>query len=291
MTPTPDSRVDSAVDATIVAVSRDSPPASGIVFRARCFGCAAVLLLGALLAPRGAIAAAAPAATQVDGGAAASAVPDDAALRPFKAEFVLDWKGIDAASATLELTRQAGNHYTYVSRNTARGLFRAVLPGELMQTSQLLVEAGQVKPLSYRGDDGTADTRRDVSLDFDWERLRVTGTAEQKPVDLAAQAGVQDIMSVQIALIVDLLAGRKPAMYTLVDTNRIKEYLYSGEGSARLDTTLGPLETQIWSSRRPGSDRVTRVWYAPSLGYVPVKAERRRGEKLEWSMQLVKLQR
>ena len=42
-----------------------------------------------------------------------------------------------------------------------------------------MVEDGQVKPLSYRGDDGTADTRRDVSVDFDWERLRVSGTAER----------------------------------------------------------------------------------------------------------------
>jgi len=230
---------------------------------------------------------------------AAATTPDaegDAAaanglLRPFKAEFALEWRGMNAASASLELTRQAGGHYTYVSRNTARGVFRAVLPGELIQTSRLLVEAGQVRPLSYRGDDGSPDQRRDVSLDFDWERQRVTGTAETKPVDLALQSGLQDIMSVQIALIVDLLDGRTPSMYTLVDKNRIKEYLYSGEGTARIDTVLGPLDTVIWSSRRPGSDRVTRVWYAPSLGFSPVRAERRDGDKLEWAMRLVTLRR
>jgi Protein of unknown function (DUF3108) len=222
-----------------------------------------------------------------DGGTAG----DDGGLRPFKAEFALEWRGMNAASASLELTRQAGGHYTYVSRNNARGVFRAVLPGELTQTSRLLVESGQVRPLSYRGDDGSPDQRRDVALDFDWERQRVTGTAETKPVDLALQSGIQDIMSVQIALIVDLLGGRKPSMYTLVDKNRIKEYLYSDDGTARLDTALGPLDTVIWSSRRPGSDRVTRVWYAPSLGYAPVRAERRDGDKLEWAMRLVSLQR
>jgi len=212
-------------------------------------------------------------------------------LQPFKAEFVLEWRGMNAASASLELTRQAGSHYSYVSRNNARGVFRAVLPGELIQTSRLLVEAGQVRPLSYRGDDGSPDQRRDVSLDFDWERQRVTGTAETKPVDLALQSGLQDIMSVQVALIVDLLEGRKPSMYTVVDKNRIKEYLYTGEGTARIDTTLGPLDTVIWSSRRPGSERVTRVWYAPTLGFAPVRAERRDGDRLEWAMRLVALRR
>jgi hypothetical protein len=247
----------------------------------------AVALLLACLAAAWAPQVGASTATVGEG----SATDADGVLRPFKAEFALEWRGMNAASASLELTRQAGGHYTYVSRNTARGVFRAVLPGELVQTSRLLVEAGQVRPLSYRGDDGSPDQRRDVSLDFDWERQRVTGIAETQPVDLALQSGLQDIMSVQIALIVDLLGGRKPSMYTLVDKNRIKEYLYTGEGTARLDTVLGPLDTVIWSSRRPGSDRVTRVWYAPSLGFAPVRAERRDGEKLEWAMRLLTLRR
>ncbi len=220
-----------------------------------------------------------------------AATGNDGKLRPFKAEFVLEWRGMNAASASLELTRQAAGHFTYISRNSARGMFRAVLPGELIQTSRLRIEAAGVRPLSYRGDDGSADSRRDIALDFDWAQQRVSGTAETQPVDLPLQPGVQDIMSVQIAVIVDLLEGRTPTTYTLVDKNRIKEYLYADDGSARLDTAVGPLDTVIWSSRRPGSDRVTRVWYAPSLGYSPVKAERRDGKKLEWSMRLVKLDR
>jgi hypothetical protein len=98
-------------------------------------------------------------------------------------------------------------------------------------------------------------------------------------------------MSVQIALIVDLLEGRRPTGYTLVDKDRIKDYVYTDEGKAQVGTVLGSLDTVVWSSHRPNSDRVTRVWYAPSLGFAPVKAERRRGERLEWSMRLVSLQR
>jgi hypothetical protein len=235
--------------------------------------------------------AAAPAAASAGAGAAGAEATAGRALRPFKAQFVLEWKGMNAASASLELTREGGGDFTYVSRNTARGVFRAVLPGELVQTSRLRIDAGQVRPLSYRGDDGSPDTRRDVSLDFDWERQRVTGTAETKPVDLALQSGLQDIMSVQIALMVDLLEGRKPSTYTLVDKDRIKEYLYSDEGGARIDTAIGALDCVVWSSRRPGSDRVTRVWYAPSQGYAPVRAERRDGDRLEWAMRLGSMQR
>ncbi len=212
-------------------------------------------------------------------------------LRPFKASFVLEWKGMNAATASVELAAQDDGSWRYGSRNNARGVFRAVFPDELTQVSRLQVESGQVRPLSYRGDDGSADKSRDIALDFDWNRRRVTGVAEKKPVDLELQAGLQDVMSVQIALIVDLLAGRKPTGYTLVDKDRIKDYVYTDEGKARVTTALGALDTVVWSSHRPNSDRVTRVWYAPSLGYAPVKAERRRGDRLEWSMRLTSLQR
>ena len=242
---------------------------------------AAALIAVALLAPGRALAAD---ATSPAESAAAS-------LQPFKAAYMLEWKGMDAATASLELTHQADGQWSYVSRNNARGIFRAVFPGELTQVSRLRVEAGGVRPLSYRGDDGSSDKAKDIALDFDWARRRVTGTAERKPVDLEVHPGVQDVMSVQIALIVDLMAGRQPSGYTLVDKDKVKDYVYAGEGKARVATTLGTLETVIWASHRPNSDRVTRVWYAPSLGYLPVKAERRRGSKLEWSMRLVSVQR
>lgn len=242
---------------------------------------AATLLAMAALVSRPALSA--------DG--AAPTEPAVATLQPFKAAYMLEWKGMDAATASLELTRQANGQWSYVSRNNARGIFRAVFPGELTQVSRLQLEAGGVRPLSYRGDDGSSDKAKDIALDFDWARHRVTGTAERRPVDLELQPGVQDVMSVQVALIVDLLAGRQPTGYTLVDKDKVKDYVYAGEGKARITTTLGALETVAWASHRPNSDRVTRVWYAPSLGYLPVKAERRRGNKLEWSMRLVSVQR
>jgi hypothetical protein len=143
-----------------------------------------------------------------------------------------------------------------------------------------------VRPLKFRGDDGSDGTARDVRLDFDWREARVTGVAEDEKVDLALRPGMQDPLSVQIALMIELAAGRTPAEYWIVDKSRIKDYEYRAEGRALLRTAAGELDTVIWSSRRPGSDRVTRVWYAPSRGYAPVRAERLRGGSVEISMTL-----
>lgn len=225
--------------------------------------------------------------------AATAAQPATAGAGPqaFSASYDVLWKGMNAASAALELRRDGPDRYTYISRNNARGMFKLAFPGEVNQTSQFTLDAGKPRPLSYRADDGTDDTRRDVSLTFDWAAMRVRGRAEDKPVDVALRPGAQDGMSVQIALMADLQHGGSPEGFWLIDKNELKQYEYTGEGSARVRTAVGELDTVIWSSRRPGSDRVTRVWYAPSLGYLPVQAERRRGSKLEWQMRITRMSR
>ena len=212
-------------------------------------------------------------------------------VKPFLAQYTVLWKGVNAANASLELRQDSPTHYTYLSRNSARGIFKLAFPDEIQQTSVFTIEQDEIRPVSYRADDGTPKTDRDIALDFDWTTGRVTGTAEKRAVDVALKAGTQDGMSVQIALMRALSAGRSPTMFWLIDNDKLKDYEYRREGAERLRTAIGEVDTVIYSSRRPGSDRVTRIWYAASLDYSPVQADRRRGEKLEWSMRIKSLRR
>ena len=127
---------------------------------------------------------------------------------------------------------------------------------------------------------------RAVLIDIREPQEHATGVAEGNNVNLAIESGVQDPMSVQIAVMQALMLGQTPSRYAMVDKQEIKTYEYRSWGRERITTPIGPLETVIWSSARVGSNRVTKVWYAAELGYLPVRAERRRGDKLEWAMNL-----
>lgn len=218
--------------------------------------------------------------------AQASAAPSDVGVQPFAASYAVVFRGFNAGTSSLELVRENGDRWRYVSRNHAHGLFRLALPGEIRQTSVLTIDESGVRPLRYAADDGTDSTQRDIRLEFDWSAGRVRGVAEEKPVDLPTTAGLQDGMSVQLALMRALLRGESPTGYSLIDKDEIKEYRYDFEGRSRVQTVAGELDAVIWSSHRPNSNRITRVWYAPSLGYLPVQAERRKGDTVEWSMRL-----
>ena len=211
--------------------------------------------------------------------------------QPFKATFAVEWHGMSAGTSTLELTHLSGNNYTYTSSNTARGFFRLAIPDTITQISHFTLENGKVIPATYVGDDGSSDTDRDVSLKFDWTEKRVTGTAEDRPVSQPLEPGVQDSLSVQIALMCELAQGRSPPSFQLIDKDEVKEYQYTREGEASLTTSIGKLDTLIYKSQRKGSSRYTRLWIAPSLGYLPVRAEQLKGDKRELQLQIRSLEK
>lgn len=215
-------------------------------------------------------------------GVTAQADPID--LKPFKATYTAEWKGMSAATSTLQLTRSGVDTFTFATVNTPHGLFRMALPDSLTQASTFKVVGGRIVPQTFRGSD---EKERPIDLAFDWPHKRVTGTAKEHPVDIVIPDDAQDPMSLQIASLQALAKGSIPATVSLVDGDgKLKEYELKQEGTVRLDTSLGELDTIIYTSRRASSDRLTRTWVAPALGYIPVKAERVRGKKTEFTLKL-----
>jgi Protein of unknown function (DUF3108) len=208
-------------------------------------------------------------------GVAAHADPID--LKPFRASYLAEWKGMTAASSTVELSKSAADTYTYSSVNSARGLFRMAFPDALTQISTFRIVDGRVMPVSFRGTD---EKERPIDLNFDWQTKRVSGVAKGKQVDLELPEGAQDAMSLQIASLRNLASGDLKGTVWMIDATKLKEYELHLEGNARIDTALGELDTVIYTSKRHDSENFTRTWVAPALGYLPVKAERIDGKKV-----------
>jgi len=202
---------------------------------------------------------------------------------PFSAHYTADWRGINVGTSDLALkTDTAPGSYLYTWTVTARGVFRLVYSNDVIQKSWFSIVDDHARPEKYRADDGTST----ANVDFDWDALRASGETEKKPIDLKLSEGTQDIMSIQVEVMLDLRNGNLPKSFRIVDKDEIKEFLYTVEGPARIRTALGELDTVIVSSRRPGNDRILRMWFAPSLGYVPVLAERSRGDRVEFTMKI-----
>jgi hypothetical protein len=215
---------------------------------------------------------------------------EDSTLKPFTAVYALDWHNLPAGYSTLELKAADSGTYVYRSTNRARGVVKLAFPDAITQTSTFKIINGDIAPLEYQ-EDNPGKPNDAVKLQFDWSAGRVTGTANGKVVNQPLKSGTQDPLSVQIDLMRDLAAGSAPSSFLLFDKTEATEYHYTRERTEALETPLGHLDTIVYRSDRPGSDRVTRLWLAPSLGYVPVQAERTRGGSVDISLHIRELQR
>jgi hypothetical protein len=92
-------------------------------------------------------------------------------------------------------------------------------------------------------------------------------------------------------MIVELLAGRAPKSFPILTGGKLREYRYWPEGHATVVTPFGQFEALIWANQRDGSTRVTKVWHAPALGYLPVQAVQYRKGQPEVQMRLLSLER
>lgn len=200
--------------------------------------------------------------------------------RSFTATYHVDYGSMSVGRSTVTLKPDAApGRWVFESRSKASGFARLVVGGELTQQSWLAIEPGGVRPLRYRFDDGTRDTKKDIALDFDWDTGRVTGTAEGRPVAAATSAGLQDALSQQLLLMHELAAGRRPERVPMIEKALVKMYEYRFLREERLQTPYGALDTLVFRATRVGGQKYTLQWFAPSLGHLMVRSEQHKGDK------------
>lgn len=212
-----------------------------------------------------------------------------AELRPYEASYRGIWHGMTVAVSELKLA-QTGDTWTYSSTSSPRGLGRlaaGVFPPR--QVSIVRLTAAGIQPLSYKSEGG--ESSKAIELTYDWAAQRVTGTYEGTAVDLPLTADVRDDASVQLALTVELLAGRTPRSFRVIDKDGTRQYEFARDGEATLATPMGAIATVVYRSQKAGSPRITRFWCAPDRGYIPLKVEQTRGDEVQWTLEIESLTR
>jgi len=214
---------------------------------------------------------------------AAEQAPGEPGIQPFIAHYEASWKGISVGTSEIKLTHGTEpGQYLYTWTITAHGIFRIAYRDDLVQKSWLNVIGEHARPQKYFGKEGS----QTVELNFDWHDKRATGVSETKPVDIKLPDGTQDVMSIQVEVMLDLKNGNLPKTFPIIDKDQLKDFNYTNEGTAKIRTAIGELDTIIVTSQRAGNNRILRMWFAPSLGFVPVQAERSRDGKVEIAMRV-----
>jgi hypothetical protein len=189
---------------------------------------------------------------------------------------------------TLEIGEDGG--YAYESRTKPTGLIAVFRDSQVLERSE-----GQWSPdgfvpshYSYFHHDG--DQVRKVRVDFDWASGKAVNRAGGTTWSMPVPPATQDKLGQQLSLMNGLASGVHSLSIPVADGGRLKTYHYEVQGPETLHTATGDLIALKVIRRKDEHPSRLTLWSAPSLGYLPVRIDRREGDQL-YRMELTTVRR
>ncbi|MGB0721426.1 MAG: DUF3108 domain-containing protein [Gammaproteobacteria bacterium] len=188
----------------------------------------------------------------------------------FLLEFELERGGVHSASAQIRLRPLGDGEWLYQRRTRAAGWAAILYPAVITESSRWTREAGAIRPHAYTYR-RTGNRPREVDVNLDWEAGRAANTLDGETWSMTVPPRTQDKLSVELAMIEAMTAGRPELDIPVADGGHLKTYTFQALGEEELDTELGRLRTLMVERLRDGSDRTATYWLAVDHHHLPVQ--------------------
>jgi len=171
------------------------------------------------------------------------------------------------------------NGFAAISVIRPSGFARLLMRGSIEERSAFSLDAAGVRPLHYESSDTLSTKYKFMTFDFDWSNERVSGKINEQDYVFELDGEVHDRVSIQYELMYNLLNGTTSGEYALLDGAKLKQLQVRNIGTRTIKTPFGNFEAMGIQHRAKNSSRVTTLWCAEALGYLPVLIEQYRDGK------------
>lgn len=217
---------------------------------------------------------------------AQSPVPHD-----FVARYAVSYRGLNAGTLIFTFQRDlATGHYVYETRAEPSFLASFLVSTNARERSEMEIDDAGVRPLHWSLNDGKSGNKQGGEITFDWTRQVATGVSKGDKFEVPITKGVQDRLSIQIAVVTSLLRGTEPGTISIIDDGEVKTYSYRRTGTGTADSEQGRLDSTLYESTREHSSRMSKFWLLPTYEFAAVRAEQIRKGKVETVMELKSLE-
>lgn len=197
----------------------------------------------------------------------------DQAPRDFQATFTLSARNLEIGKTRWALTSSGNNRFTFSADSEALGLAKVFRDERISEISEWRIVKNRVQPLRYTYSRKGGKRDRDVQIDFDWDKATARNALNGKSWSMPLADGTLDKLVYVIALMKDLAGGQRTLSYAVADGGKTKTYSIKTIGEEQVDTVIGALRTVVVERRQKGKSRITRIWCASALDFLPVKIE------------------
>lgn len=144
---------------------------------------------------------------------------------------------------------------------------------DLHEESQYSIEKNIVKPHHYRYKTSGFLSKKRRAQTFDWEKQQVWVPERDEWAGYELKLGIQDNLSYQEQIRLDLMAGKTEFSYEVAYKNRLKHYDFKVAKRGKTKTKQGPINTIEVIQIKENSKESTRIWFAIDYEYLLIKLE------------------
>ncbi|WP_371185987.1 DUF3108 domain-containing protein [Thalassotalea maritima] len=175
-----------------------------------------------------------------------------------------------------------------VEFNYQTNIKRLIFSDHRQEQTQNIIRDGEVIPLLYQSSREGTGKDKFYKWAFDKDNQQVTNLVTNQSKQIDWPDGLQSKLSFHLQTRLNLINGKKEFNFkTLTTSGGIKDYNYQLVGNEQIDLPYGTLDTVKLMRQKPGSDRVTYVWFAPELDYLMVKLHQKENSFNDFEAQLV----
>lgn len=134
-------------------------------------------------------------------------------------------------------------------------------------------EDNQVVPLRYRYElSGLLIRDRKEAIDFDWDKMEVSGHHEGDRFSMELEEGAMDPMGYQLQLSQDIRAGKREMVYRVIDKGDYDTDRFAVVDEETLSVNGNTYKTlKAEKVRDSDSKRQSLMWFAPERNYLLIR--------------------
>jgi len=186
---------------------------------------------------------------------------------------------IKAATVSLSLKKNTDN-YVYRSVSRPAGVIAAFRNDIITEKSLWSLDGdNRIRVKSYTYLHMTDNKQRKLkSIKFDWNKRTAAShyVKKKRAPDhkvYKINPGTVDRFTLQLVMMRDMLSKGKVNDYEIAGIGNLKHYRFELAGKQKTSTPAGTFDTVLIKKLRRNSKRVTLMWCAPKLKYLPVKVQ------------------